>query len=811
MAKKKKKQSEVPEEIQEERKIKFDLASDAKRSAASVVLVTVSVLIVLGFLGKAGVVGEYLDLFCGKLLGVVKVIFPLFLVLAAGVLLFRKKTVFYVTKLTGLFFVLLSLTGFIHWFYDKGEMLEVAQKGSGGGYVGYAVSYLFLKYLGSAGSMVIIVALFFVGIIVAFNFSILHFIERFLKKEEEGESNEEQIQEEVPKEIIPEGAPSQVLEPVLAESPENIFLEEKKNSPEDLELQKNNIGRIQFAQGNDQFLSPDIQGKVGRELSEKKKDSTVKKAALSKKADLDSEDQEWMLPPLELLERTSEKPSGGDIENNFSIIERTLNDFGISVERGEPKVGPSVTQYSFRPAVGVKIAKILSLQNDLALALAKHPIRIEAPIPGKSLIGIEVPNSSSAAVRFRDVLEDSQFSEREGNLMIALGRDVSGACVFGDISKMPHLMIAGSTGTGKSVCVNSIITALLYQNSPEDLKLIMVDPKRVELSLYNGIPHLLTDSVIVENGKVVSALRWAVSEMERRYKLLQEVGSRDILSYKEQVKKGKKRKIKDKETGKEEEFELENFPYVVIVIDELADLMASHGKDVEGAIVRIAQMARAVGIHLIVSTQRPSVEVLTGLIKANITTRIAFQVATQIDSRTILDMSGAEKLIGKGDMLYLSASSPKPKRIQGVFITEAEVKKVVKFIKSQKWGEKEIGENIVKEEKVSDSGAGEEKNLISSGVMEFKDVAEDEQSDPLYEEAKEEVIRARKASASLLQRRLRVGYARAARLLDILEEKGVIGPGEGAKPREVYGISSQEEIIYDDVAEDQEKRDKWQM
>lgn len=806
MAKKKKKQEVSLEEVSSERNFKIDLASDAKRSAAAVLLLALALLIVLGFLGKAGVVGEYLDAASAKLLGMVKIIFPLFLILAAGVLLFRKKTVFYVTKIIGLSIILFNFTGFIHWFYDKPQMLEMAEKGQGGGYVGYVMAYLSLRYLGSAGSMVTIMTLFFIGIIVAFNFSILNLIERLFKKDEaiEGEKEEDGDSAQEKAEMISPGEVSQANVPTaLGDSP----VLENSLSSSVLDLQKNNIGRIQFAQGKDQFLSPDIQDKVGRELSERRKNSFDKKLLASKKNTDNDENAQWMFPPLELLERTSEKPSGGDIENNFSIIERTLNDFGIAVERGESKVGPAVTQYSFRPAVGVKIAKILSLQNDLALALAKHPIRIEAPIPGKSLVGIEVPNSSSAMVRFRDILEDAQFRERENDLMIVLGRDVSGSCVLGDISKMPHLMIAGSTGTGKSVCVNSIITALLYQNSPDDLRFIMVDPKRVELSLYNNIPHLLTD-VIVENKKVISALRWAVNEMERRYRLLQEVGSRDIASYKEQVKKGKKRKVKDVETGKEEEFELENFPYVVIVIDELADLMASNGKEVEGAIVRIAQMARAVGIHLIVSTQRPSVEVLTGLIKANITTRIAFQVATQIDSRTILDMAGAEKLIGKGDMLYLSASSPKPKRIQGVFITEAEVKKVVKFIKDQKKKEKEIEENILKNEKNTEV---KEEEIKAQNTMEFRDVVEEEQTDPLYEEAKEEVIRSKKASASFLQRRLRVGYARAARLLDILEEKGVVGPGEGAKPREIYGVSEQGEVAYESVVEDQEKRDKWQI
>lgn len=383
--------------------------------------------------------------------------------------------------------------------------------------------------------------------------------------------------------------------------------------------------------------------------------------------------------------------------------------------------------------------------------------------------------------------------------MIALGEDVSGEYVFGDLEKMPHLLVAGATGTGKSVGINSIITALIYQNSPKDLKMIMVDPKRVELSLYNGIPHLLSE-VIVDNGKVINALRWAVGEMERRYRQLQDTASRDITSYNEKVLSDKTRKVTDSETGEITEIELEKLPYIVIIIDELADLMGTHGKEVEGAIIRLAQMARAVGIHLILSTQKPIVTVITSLIKSNISTRIAFRVPSLMDSRTILDASGAEKLLGSGDMLYLSANSPKPKRIQGVFISESEVKAVVKFIKSQKSEIiEEIGEDITKTA------------MQMETTLDFKDGGSggSADEDELYEVAKSEVEKAGKASASLLQRRLRIGYARAARLLDILEDKGVVGPSDGARPREVYTAENKPQ--YDDVATDQGERDKWQL
>lgn len=728
----------------------------------------------LGFWGSAGVVGNTLDKSAGLIIGWAKFIFPLFLVAAGIVLLFRKETAFYVTKIIGLAIALLAVSGFFHWFYQSAEMAKVAGNGVGGGYIGYAVAFVLGKYLGSAGSLVIIFALFFIGIIIAFNFSIISLLQRLKKKEEE------QLVEEMAE---------------TAEGKEDA--KEKEAEPEKTQEHPDedaNIGKIEFVEGPDQFISTSLTPEATPTLESAKKRTFGRRSPVGAKGKAKNR---WEFPPLDLLEKSSGTAKAGDVEKNAEIIQKTLRNFGIEVEKGEIKIGPSVTQYSFRPAVGVKISKILALQNDLSLALAAHPIRIEAPIPGKSLVGIEVPNKVSTLVRLRGILESQEFRFRKNNLTLALGQNVSGNFIFGDLSKMPHLLIAGATGTGKSVSINTIITTLLYQNSPEELRFIMVDPKRVELSLYNGIPHLLS-GVVVENGKVINALKWAVGEMERRYRLLQDVGSRDISSYQEKVHGGKKRKFTDPQTGEVSEQNLENLPYIVIIIDELADLMGSHGKEVEGAVVRIAQMARAVGIHLIISTQRPSVEVITGLIKANITTRIAFQVATQIDSRTILDMGGAEKLLGDGDMLYLSAASPKPKRIQGVFVSESEVKRVVKFIQNQKKEEEEIEEDITSGEKTN--------------ILEFKDSYGEGQDDELYESAKTEVIRAKKASASLLQRRLRVGYARAARLIDMLEEKGIVGPADGAKPREVYAASADNaEINYESSNEDQEVRDKWDL
>jgi len=464
----------------------------------------------------------------------------------------------------------------------------------------------------------------------------------------------------------------------------------------------------------------------------------------------------YVAPPLALLRSSIEKPTSGDLRANANIIKRTLESFGIPVEMGEINIGPKVTRYTLKPAEGIKLSRIMALNQDLSLALASHPIRIEAPIPGKSLVGIEVPNKASALVRLGSLMAYPEFSSA-GLLGFVLGRDVNGEPIFTDIDKMPHLLIAGSTGSGKSIMIHSLLISLLYKNSPATLRLILIDPKRVELSIYNNIPHLVSP-VIMESKKALAVFRWAIGEMERRYELLLQAGSRDIQSY-------------------NKKYPEEPLPYILIVVDELADLMFSYGRDVEGSVVRLAQMARATGLHLILSTQRPSVEVVTGLIKANITCRVALQLPSQVDSRTVLDSAGAEKLLGGGDMLFVSSESSKPKRIQGAYIPEEEVRKVTDFIRENNKDFWEQGEELVFENGVSPVGPISEDSL---------DKYSGDEEDELYEEAVRVVAEAQKASASLLQRRLKVGYARAARLLDIMEARGVVGPGEGAKPREVY-------------------------
>jgi len=485
----------------------------------------------------------------------------------------------------------------------------------------------------------------------------------------------------------------------------------------------------------------------------------------------------YKAPPLSLLNSDKGKPGVGDIRANANIIKRTLLNFGITVEMDEISVGPSVTRYSLKPAEGVKLSRIVGLQNDLGLALAAHPIRIEAPIPGKSLVGIEVPNTARTTIGLSGLLSSSEYQQTDKFLPFALGKGVSGKSFFADLAKIPHILIAGATGSGKSVTIHAIINSLLFKNSPDNLRFIMIDPKRVELTLYNKVPHLLTP-VITDPKKAILALKWAAKEMDRRYDILETESVRDISSYHKNIVAPAYKKAAGKNV--DEDMELpEKMPYIVIMIDELADIMATYPRELESAIVRLAQMSRAVGIHLVLSTQRPSVNVITGLIKANIPGRIALQVSSQIDSRTILDTGGAEKLLGAGDMLYISGEMSQPRRIQSAFVSETEVKKVVEFLSKQY--EDEIPSEI---NLTTQNDSGSIFDTINGNGTE-------EEEDELYEEARETVMHAGKASTSYLQRKLKIGYSRAARLMDILEEKGVIGPADGSKPREILGDSGE--------------------
>ncbi len=486
-------------------------------------------------------------------------------------------------------------------------------------------------------------------------------------------------------------------------------------------------------------------------------------------------DSDWQFPGIDLLNQKQDKADAGDVEGNAQIIQETFEHFNIGVEMEGANIGPRVTQYTLKPPTGVKLTKITALENNLALDLAATSIRMEAPIPGKRAVGIEVPNIKPAIVRMSSLLQSRDWAGLKSPLGFVIGKDIAGQPVVGDLAKMPHLLVAGQTGSGKSVMINDILTSLLYRNSPSDLKLILVDPKQVELTPYNDIPHLLTP-VINEPEKCISALKWAVAEMERRLKTMAEVGRRNIVEYNNLKKE-------------------EGMPYIVIVIDELADLMMMAARDVESLVVRLAQKARAAGIHLVLATQRPSVDVITGLIKANVPARIAFTVASQVDSRTIIDQIGAEKLLGQGDMLLLTSDMPKPKRVQGAFIEDGETMKVTDFIRMQRPPQYD---NEIISQPVQLNGKG-------GVVVEHGDAGDDE-----FKDAVRVVVEAGKASTSLLQRRLRIGYGKAARIIEEMEEQGIIGPADGSRPREVlvrsldevFGGSAADEVLDENFPDD---------
>ena len=508
-----------------------------------------------------------------------------------------------------------------------------------------------------------------------------------------------------------------------------------------------------------EVIQPDvIENNLFRQEEEKKEDKT--KEVLQLEHAMIVEDENYEYPPIELLGKGPKKGLKGGakaLTDTATKLQKTLYSFGVSAKVENVSVGPAITRYELKPAEGVRVSKIANLADDIALNLAAETIRIEAPIPGKQAVGIEVPNKEKEAVHLREVLESEEFEDNKSKLTVALGKDVAGNIQLADIAKMPHVLIAGSTGSGKSVCINTIITSIIYNAKPSEVKMVMVDPKVVELSVYNGIPHLLIP-VVTDPKKAAGALAWAVQEMDNRYNLFASKGVRDLKGYNKAI---------EKEEG------MGKLPQIVIIVDELADLMMVAAKDVEEAICRLAQKARAAGMHLVIATQRPSVDVITGLIKANVPSRIAFAVSSQVDSRTILDSVGAEKLLGKGDMLFFPAGAPKPVRVQGAFVSDEEVEKIVDFVKQN--GTATYSEDILE---TIENNNKTEKELI-------QEQAEDDDTDPFLMDAIEAVVEQKAASTSFIQRRFKVGYARAGRIIDQMEERGIISGYQGSKPREV--------------------------
>lgn len=689
------------------------LKPETKRAIFGVVIIFFSALVILSFFSAAGPAGEKLLWFLKTAFGVL--VYPLpFALIFLGIHFVRpNQEPLEKLRIVGMVLAGIGVLSVFHLVGIAAEdAYQAALDGRGGGMLGFGFSFPLTRAFSPIASALIYSAALIVGLFLTFNAS-----------------------------------PGQVWNSLVALLPVKNKPEEgqEEQTEEDGEEEGNSSVLPTFRINRMRVGSKDPDQLQLQAAQQKKEDDQKQRLAQQ----LRSANKKYHPPSMDILHSSVGKPNSGNVNENKNLIQSTLEKFGIVVAMGKVSVGPTVTQYTLRPDEGVKLSRITALQNDLSLALAAHPIRIEAPIPNTNLVGIEIPNKDVSLVRLKDLLISKEFRSADSPLTVAMGKDVAGRSNVATLEKMPHLLIAGATGSGKSIFINTLILSLLYRNSPSLVRMILVDPKRVELTVYNDIPHLLTP-VITEPDKTVNALKWAVKEMDRRYRLLADVGARNIMSYNSNNA-------------------VEALPLIVIVIDELADLMATHARDVEGMIVRLSQMARAIGIHLVLATQRPSVNVITGLIKANVPTRVAFNVASQIDSRTILDGAGAEKLLGSGDMLYLPSDRAKPLRLQGSFVSEEEVHQIVEDIKMNNPMENAYDGSIVTSSR-SDGG--------SSGSGDSGD-------DALFDEAKRVVMESGKASASLLQRRLRVGYARAARLLDILEDRGVIGAGEGNKPREI--------------------------
>jgi len=721
--------------------IKIKVNKKIAREIWGVIFFTLGILTILSFQGAFGVLGELLIVLLKPIVGIGIYLIPGVFILISIMLFFSKKVSFGASRTLGVFLLLISVLSIIHLSVPLDQIYEYASKGRYGGYVGFVTNFLFLEVLGVGviGSAVIFVATFLVSLLLLFEISLRDLASLFVPNvrfELTGSDSFKKTKK----------LKSDILEEIESSKPEIMIHRPQVKKNKDAVR----VGDVIYDDGED-VVKVDKGKKVVVNKGEEKAVSESLDSGLNKKKVGDG--QEWKFPSLDLLKvgDSTVKVDEELLMENADLIKQKLRQFGVDVVIHEVNVGPTVIQYTLKPDEGVKLSKITSLKNDLALALAAERVRIEAPIPGKSLVGIEVPNKYRAIVYLREILESAAFTDAKSKLILPLGRDVSGKPIIANLETMPHLLIAGATGSGKSVAMNTFLISLLYQNTPDELKFIMIDPKRVELSSYNSIPHLLTP-VITDPEKAAISLRWVVSEMSRRYHELSEKRVRNIFEYNDLSGVSKLARI-------------------VVVIDELADLMMVAGKEVEASIARIAQMARAVGIHLMIATQRPSVDVITGLIKANIPSRIAFAVSSSIDSRTILDGSGAEDLVGRGDMLYLPTGKNKPVRVQGIFVSTDEIERVTNRVKLTI--EPDYDDSITSTSTAQQTLVGVPDSKAGNG------------DDSMYEAAYNLVVETGKASASLLQRRLKVGYARAARLIDLLEENGVVSSADGAKPRKI--------------------------
>ncbi len=732
-----------------------------------IIYITIGILMLLSifFSNASGVFGETTYRVLFSLLGFAAFIFPFILIFTGFIIILKKGKIKFSHRFYGLITIILNSMLFfqminVNEYYIKGDILNGILKIYNlesvftGGIIGYLIDIPLYNMFGQVGSYIVFIAIYIISIILIFEISLHNLLNTYysnVKQKREKSKKEKKI-------IVNESNKDEDEKNYIDNINKKIkildFLKSEKEEKTTVPLKEKDIPKINDIVV-DEIASEQISIIEQPEMEIKKEDTVEASLSVNKEIseNYSMNKPEYSFPPIDLLKFNpfgkNQKSDKRELIGNANKLEKTLESFGVKAKVLQVTKGPSVTRFEIQPSIGVKVSKIVNLADDISLSLAASSVRIEAPIPGKSAVGIEIPNKEVSPVTLREVLDSEEFKESVYNATIGLGKDISGKCIVSDLSKMPHLLIAGATGSGKSVCINSLIISLLYKYTPEDVRLLLVDPKVVELNVYNGIPHLLIP-VVTNPKKASGALHWAVKEMTRRYQMFADNNVRNIEGYNELYL----REMVD-----------EKLPWIVIIIDELADLMMVCASEVEESIGRLAQMARAAGMHLVIATQRPSVDVITGVIKANIPSRISFAVSSSIDSRTILDTSGAEKLLGKGDMLFYPVGASKPIRIQGAFISEDEVEKIVKYIKNSH-DDTKYEEDIIEEinEKVEKASSDE---------------------DELLEEAISISIDLGQASTSLLQRKLRIGYNRAARIIDQMEEKGVISGKNGSKPRQI--------------------------
>ena len=780
---------------------------------AIVVLFVLSILSAVLIYGKSGVIGIKLTEILGGLIGIIRYVLPIgIFAVAIKIVCEEREELWYKLGQYTIFLVTIA-TVMATFQIASGELLpnkeltnvikdaySIGTTGVGGGAIGAAIAVPLSNLLGNVGAVIFAVGVAILMIVFMFGIHTSDILQQSIeksqqRKDERREAHLQEMQErqermqnrqmqmnqqyeqqyeqhvnesnqgkrKIKPAAHPDVYPDEMENQIkinfggrMLDENDNPQLKKYDHSKDDITpLTKETKG---MKKAKKQGIQPDvIESNLFKQEEEQKQDKT--KEVLQLEHAMIVEDEHYEYPPVELLSKPNKKALKGGaraLTDTAAKLQKTLYSFGVSAKVENVSVGPAITRYELKPAEGVRVSKIANLADDIALNLAAETIRIEAPIPGKQAVGIEVPNKEKEAVHLREVLESDEFGESSSKLTVALGKDVAGNIQLADIAKMPHLLIAGSTGSGKSVCINTIITSIIYKSKPSEVKMVMVDPKVVELSVYNGIPHLLIP-VVTDPKKAAGALAWAVQEMDNRYNLFAQKGVRDIKGYNKAIEK-------EEGSGK--------LPQIVIIVDELADLMMVAAKDVEEAICRLAQKARAAGMHLVIATQRPSVDVITGLIKANVPSRIAFAVSSQVDSRTIIDSVGAEKLLGKGDMLFFPAGAPKPVRVQGAFVSDEEVEKIVDFVKQN--GTANYSEDILES--------------IENGNKTDKEIEETDDyddTDPFLMDAIQTVVETGQASTSFIQRRFKVGYARAGRIIDQMEERGVISGFQGSKPREV--------------------------